>query len=98
MRLQRGPARREAAEELGLSDLALEFLYTYIWRTDRESELITTYRVQSDGPFTPQPEELADLRRWSSTEIEGTIGSGVFTPNFEHEWQMYCNYWSTADG
>ena len=91
-------ARREAAEELGLSDLALEFLYTYIWRTDRESELITTYRVQSDGPFTPQPEELADLRRWSSTEIEGTIGSGVFTPNFEHEWQMYCNYCSTADG
>ena len=65
-------ARREAVAELGLSDLALEFLYTYfVWRTDRESELIMTYRVRSDGPFTP---------------------------NFEHEWQMYCNYFSAADG
>jgi len=46
-------------------------LYLFIWRTDRESELIMTYRVRSDVPFTP---------------------------NFEHEWQMYCNYCSAADG
>ncbi|MFT5130040.1 MAG: isopentenyldiphosphate isomerase [Rhodothermales bacterium] len=81
-------AEREMAEELGIS-AELAFCHRYIWRSDRESELITSFRTVHDGPYQPQPEEVGDARPWSLAEIASTIGNGIFTPNFEYEWQHY---------
>jgi isopentenyldiphosphate isomerase len=81
-------AKREMAEELGIT-AELEFRHRYLWRSDRESELITSFRTTHDGPYHPQPEEVGDARPWSFAEIAETLGTGTFTPNFEYEWQHY---------
>lgn len=79
-------ARREAREELGIGDAEPEYLYRYLWRSPVESELIRSYRLRREGPFTLQPEEIDEGRFWTKSEIEASLGKGVFTPNFEHEW------------
>jgi isopentenyl-diphosphate delta-isomerase type 1 len=79
-------ARRELDEELGIEDALPEFLYSYLWQSPVESELIRSYRLEHEGPFRLQPEELEDGRFWALSEIEASLGSGIFTPNFEHEW------------
>ncbi|MEX2606220.1 MAG: NUDIX domain-containing protein [Kiritimatiellia bacterium] len=79
-------ARRELGEELGIPDARPDFLYSYLWRSPLESELIRSYRLEHEGPFRLQPEELDDGRFWTLSEIEASLGSGSFTPNFEYEW------------
>lgn len=81
-------AQREMAEELGI-EAPLEFRHSYLWCSDRESELITSFSTVHDGPYQPQPEEVGDARPWTLEEISDTIGTGTFTPNFEYEWQHY---------
>ena len=83
-------AEREMAEELGI-EAPLEFCYRYLWRSEVESELITSFRTIHDGPSHAQPEEVADVRTWSFAEIADTIGTGVFTNNFEYEWQTHSH-------
>jgi isopentenyl-diphosphate delta-isomerase type 1 len=79
-------ARRELDEELGITGSQPGFLYSYLWRSPMESELIRSYRLEHEGPFRLQPDELEDGRFWSLPEIEASLDSGVFTPNFEYEW------------
>jgi len=80
-------AVREMEEELGITGVAPEFLYRYLWRTDFESEMVRTYRCVWDGPLRLLASEIDDGRFWSFTEIEKEIGRGTFTPNFEEEWR-----------
>ncbi len=84
-------ARREAQEELGI-DCAPEPLYTYIWRTDHESEFVHSHVVHHNGPFRRHPEEVEAIRLWSAADVEAQLGTGLLTPNFEHEWQRYREY------
>lgn len=79
-------AVREAREELGVDLNPLEPLYEYIWESDIEREFIRSYRARSEGPFSLEPREIEEGRFWSVTEIENALGSGILTPNFEHEW------------
>jgi isopentenyldiphosphate isomerase len=83
-------ARREALEELGL-DLAgdLIFLYPSRIRNAVESENIRTFLRVSGGPFRPEPGEIDELRFWTRSEIEASLGSGIFTPNFEEEFALF---------
>ena len=81
-------ARREAREELGIELDSLELLYSYLWRTEVETELVTTYRALHDGPIVTDPAEISTGSFWSFEDIENKIGSGVFTPNFEHEFSQ----------
>lgn len=82
---------REVAEEIGLppAEFAPAFLYQYVMRNESESELVYTYRCTYDGPVTPQPEEVEELRWWSTAEIRSALGTGFFTPNFEDEWRRF---------
>lgn len=82
-------ARREAAEELGLSLGELEFLYASRIRNAVESENIRTYLHLSDGPFRPEPGEIDELRFWSRGGIDAALGTGIFTPNFEEEYALF---------
>jgi isopentenyldiphosphate isomerase len=83
--------RRELREELGLDPegCAPEFLYRYVMRSDIETELVHTFRLTSEGPFRPDPNEIDDVRFWTPAEIEAELGGGVFTPNFEDEYARF---------
>ena len=83
--------RREVAEEIGLNleTVASRFLYRYNMVNDIESELVHTYVCESDGPFRPQASEVDELRFWPLEKIRAKLGTGVFTPNFEDEFERY---------
>ena len=78
---------RETEEELGIRPENFKFLYRTLMRNEIESELITTYLVIHDGHITPNPDEISEGRFWSVQEIKNTLGRGLFTPNFEEEWE-----------
>lgn len=82
---------REVREELGLQLSSMpgspRLLRRYVFESDRERELVNVYTVVSD--CTPVPSsELDGGRFWRRDEILQSIGQGVFTPNFEHEYMM----------
>lgn len=76
--------RREAREELGLTDFQPEHLSSYIFESDRERELVNVFRAVVDTAPAPS-DELDGGRFWTLAEIRSAIGTGVFTPNFEQE-------------
>lgn len=79
--------RREAREELGISDFRPEFIKRYVFESAREKELVNAFRTVID--YEPQPsDELDGGRFWSREEILASIGCGIFTPNFEQEYVM----------
>lgn len=82
-------ARREAAEELGIEPGDLEFLYPSRIRNAIESENIHTYLHLSEGPFRAEPGEIDELRFWTREEISRSLGTGVFTSNFEEEFACF---------
>ena len=78
--------RREIREELGLTDLALTKITSYIFQSTREREYANVYTAVSDIEPTPS-DELDGGRFWSRSEIGNAIGQGIFTPNFENEYR-----------
>lgn len=78
---------REAAEELGLDGIDPQWLFTYPFESEVEKELVSTFRITAEGPFRFDPVEIDEGRFWSLSEIKANLGKGVFTPNFESEFQ-----------
>lgn len=81
--------QRETVEELGISGAIFEHLYRYIMTSEIERELVTTYRCIWDGEVTYHPEEIDAVRPFTPKEIEESLGTNLFTPNFEEEWALY---------
>jgi len=80
---------REMKEELGIEDIPVQHLYDYCWRSEVETEFVRTYMRVYDGQIEVDTDEIADGRFWSLKEIESNLGSGMFTPNFEAEYEKY---------
>ena len=82
---------REVSEELGVSVALsmLRFLYRYVMRSAIETELVHSYLLEHQGPFTAEPGDIDELRFWSLDAIRASLGAGVFTPNFEDEFARY---------
>ncbi|MCX7806187.1 MAG: NUDIX domain-containing protein [Planctomycetota bacterium] len=80
-------ALREMAEEVGAAPEAIEPAYSYLWRSDIETEFVRTYAALCEGPFRFDTDEVAEGRFWSIREIESNLGKDVFTPNFEVEFR-----------
>lgn len=78
--------QREVKEELGIDGLQPERLLHYVFESDREKELVFVHKTVYDGPVTPS-EELDGGRFWALEDIRSNLGKGVFTPNFESEFQ-----------
>jgi isopentenyldiphosphate isomerase len=78
--------KREAGEELGIADFTPELLTTYVFESAREKELVFAHKTVFDGIITPS-DELDGGRFWPLAEIRENLGKGVFTPNFESEFQ-----------
>ena len=79
--------RREVREELNITHFTPQFITFYKFTSARESELVYAYKAVYDGPITPNPIEIDEGRFWTMKEIVDSIGKGIFTPNFEQEFQ-----------
>lgn len=80
-------ARREAMEELGIDVDCLTEIGRYVFESDRERELINAFRITVDSYVVKPSAELDGGRFWSMAEIASKLGKGIFTPNFEAEFQ-----------
>ena len=81
--------QREVGEELGITDFTPESLGRYVFESQRECELVYVHRCVYDSDIRPSTQELNGGRFWSADEIAENIGRGVFTPNFESEYQRF---------
>ena len=81
--------KREVGEELGVTDFQPVSLGHYVFESSRERELVYVYKAVYDGEVRPNAEELDGGRFWTVDEIRENIGKGVFTPNFESEFQKF---------
>ncbi|MBI5103233.1 MAG: NUDIX domain-containing protein [Nitrospirae bacterium] len=86
-------AVRELKEELGVSGCSPDYLYSYIYSDDRESELVNTYRCFLNGPVHFNKDEIDEVRYWDIDEIRQGLGAGMFSDHFEKEIRTYL-----ADG
>lgn len=80
--------RREACEELGITEFEPEHIVSYLFESERESEYINVYRTVYDGEVKPS-DELDGGRFCPLAEIRASLGKGIFTPNFEQEFKKY---------
>lgn len=85
-------AKREMSEELSIAGVDIQFLYSYIWRSEVETELVTSYLCYYNGPIRILRSEIDEGRFWSLAEIKSRLGSGSFTPNFEEEFSRLKKY------
>jgi isopentenyldiphosphate isomerase len=86
--------RREAREELGLTDFEMTALPAYVFRSDRERELINPFIAKIPAEIIPNPDpvEISEGRFWTISEIDAAIGKDIFTPNFEQEFAKIRQY------
>lgn len=79
--------RREVREELGIVDFEPVHNFTYHFRSRIERELVYSYRTVYEGPIKVDPVEIDEGRYWEIADVLSHIGKGVFTPNFEDEFE-----------
>ena len=77
---------REAGEELGIEGFTPEVLPQYVFRSERECEMVYPYKTVYDKDIRPS-EETSGGRFWSMDEIRESLGKGILTPNFEQEFR-----------
>jgi isopentenyldiphosphate isomerase len=78
---------REAKEETGIEGFSYMLHKKYIWQSEAERELVHSYITTTEQLPVPDPSEVDEGRFWSTEEIEASLGRGIFTPNFEKEWE-----------
>lgn len=79
---------RESYEELRFNQFNPIHLLSYEFESEVERELINVYAAVGAFELTPDPDELAGGRWWELDEIDANVGKGIFTPNFESEFNM----------
>jgi isopentenyl-diphosphate delta-isomerase len=95
---------RRLREELGLSsDLLFLFKFQYQARykdVGSENEMCWVYLGITDGPATPNPHEIADIRWVTAAELDDQIGNVPedFTPWFQIEWPRVRDAFRTKLG
>jgi isopentenyldiphosphate isomerase len=77
---------REAGEELGIEGFTPEALPQYVFRSERECEMVYPYKTVYDKDIRPS-EETSGGRFWNIDEIRESLGKGILTPNFEQEFK-----------
>jgi isopentenyldiphosphate isomerase/intracellular septation protein A len=80
--------KREAAEELGITTFDARFLGHYKWETDIESELVFTFISRYNKIITINKNEIDEGKFWKIKKIKESLGKNMFTPNFEHEFDL----------
>ena len=79
---------REASEELGLIAFNPIAIRSYEFESQVERELVNVFAAVGSYDLRPDLDEVDEGRWWELADIDASIGKGVFTPNFESEFQM----------
>jgi isopentenyl-diphosphate delta-isomerase type 1 len=84
-------AGRELAEELGCRPArALRRLFKIAARAETGQEFVWVYRVDDEGPFTLQPDEIAQGDWFAMAEIDRWVARrpDEFAPAFTYLWPL----------
>ena len=79
---------REASEELGFTEFNPIYLETYEFESSIEREMVNVFAAVGSYELHPDLDEVDEGRWWELADIDANIGEGIFTPNFESEFQM----------
>ena len=79
---------REAYEELRLMEFNPIHIETYQFESPVEKEMVNIFAAVGSYELTPDLDEVDEGRWWPVEEIDANVGKGIFTPNFESEFQM----------
>lgn len=79
---------KEASEEIGLKNFQARLVKVYKWESEVEAELVYLFVTNNFKNLQKSEEEVEEIRFWSCREIEDAAESGIFTPNFVHEFSM----------
>ncbi|MDR3061365.1 MAG: NUDIX domain-containing protein [Dysgonamonadaceae bacterium] len=77
--------KREAREELGIIRFDPVFLRKYVFESEVEKELVYSYKTTYEGDIRIDESEVTEGQFWTMEKIKDSIGTGIFTPNFEDE-------------
>ncbi|RKD90482.1 septation protein IspZ [Mangrovibacterium diazotrophicum] len=80
--------KREAWEEIGLKQFSAKLLKSYVWESEVERELVYVFTTNDFQGIHLHSDEVEEGRFWTRKQIAQNLGKGVFTPNFEHEYQL----------
>jgi isopentenyldiphosphate isomerase/intracellular septation protein A len=80
--------KREAWEEIGLKEFSARLVKTYRWDSSLESELVYVFVSHDYKGIQLHSEEVEEGQFWTLKQIASNIGQGIFTPNFEYEFQL----------
>jgi len=80
--------KREAAEELGLTEFNAVPMARYVWQSDVESELVFMFLARYEKPIAVNAKEISEGKFWKIKKIRENLGKAVFTPNFEFEFDI----------
>lgn len=78
---------RETGEELGLYDFNPIYLFSYVFESDIECELVNVFAAVGSFTLKPDHEEVEDGRFWTYDDIDANLSKSIFTPNFEMEFE-----------
>ena len=79
---------REASEELGFTEFNPIYLETYEFESSVEREMVNVFAAVGSYELHPDLDVVDEGRWWELADIDANIGKGIFTPNFESEFQM----------
>ncbi len=82
---------REAGEELSMKDFDARLLMSYVYQSKIEREVVNVFVTEFEGSIIPDNDEVCDGKFWTIEEIESSLNKGIFTPNFESEFQKLKN-------
>ncbi len=80
--------RKEAYEEIGLNEFSAKLYKVYKWESEVEAELVHVFVTYDYKNFGVHSDEVEEARFWTKNQITNQLRKGVFTPNFEHEYQL----------
>ena len=80
--------KKEAWEEIGLSDFSATLQQVYKWESEIETELVYLFTTHDFKNVGIQSDEVDELRFWTRKQLEHNLQKNIFTPNFEHEFHI----------
>ena len=80
--------KREASEELGITDFEARFLGNYVWESPRERELVFSFLCTRYNHIHIDNDEVDEGRFWTLQELAEGMEKNKLTPNLVHEYRL----------
>ncbi len=80
--------KKEAYEEIGLTDFSAKMQRIYIWESEVEKELVYMFTTFDYKNFRVHSYEVDEVRFWTKKQIENEMGKNVLSTNFEVEFEI----------